>query len=185
MVRDGDKLFGLRLAAPVVKSFRYHFDSKTIDQPKQSEFSKDLMKLILDDAGDAIRQKLAMPSAWSDLTLSANFNLRGEDRAPKIKRLDFSMTVSAIKAPRQIVLEAHASDGCSPITMDGTPYAEIYRVERSATTVVLDVDPKPVNGAQFRQWTVRQGGQPRVEKGAKLTLDLKTHARVEAQFDRT
>ncbi len=185
VVRDGDRLFGLRLAAPVVKSFRYHFASKTIDQAQPSDFSKDLMKLILGDAGDAIRQKLAMPSAWSNLTLTAGFNLDDGVPAPEIERLDFSMVVSGLKAPRQIVLEAHASDGCSPITMDGDPYVEIYRVvDRSGATVELSVDPAPANGAKFRQWDIRQAGQPRVVKEPKLTIELKTHARVVAQFDR-
>jgi hypothetical protein len=185
VVRDGDKLFGLRLAAPVVKSFRYHFASKTIDQAKPSKFSEDLMNLILNDVGDTIRQKLAMPSAWTTLTLTAGFNLDDGVAAPKIKRLDFSMVVSGLKAPRQIVLEAHASDGCSPITMDGNSYAEIYRVvDRSGGTVELSVDPQPAKGVKFRQWSIRQGGQPRVEKEPRLKIDLKTHARVVAEFDR-
>jgi hypothetical protein len=67
--------------------------------------------------------------------------------------------------------------------MDGNPYDEIYRVaDRSGTTVELSVDP--ANGAKFRQWDIRQGGQPRVVKEPKLQVELKTHARVEAQFDR-
>lgn len=186
VVRDGAKLFGLRLAAPVVKTFRYHFESKQLEQAEQSEYWKDLMDLILGKEGAQIRQKLAMPSAWSTLTLRANFNRIGAVRAPKIKRIAFRMKVSSLIAPRQqIVLEARASDGCSPIAMDGNPYVEIYRVvDRSGTKVELSVDPKPANGAKFRQWNVRQGGEPWVVKEPKLQIDLKTHAQVEAQFDR-
>ena len=186
VVRDGGRLFGLRLAAPVVKTFRYHFESKKLDQAEQSEYWKDLMDLILGKEGASIRQKLAMPSAWSNLTLRANFNRIGAASAPKIKRIAFSMKVSALVAPRQqIVLEARASDGSSPIVMDGNPYVEIYRVaDRSGATVELSVDPGPANGAKFRQWDIRQGGQPRVVKEPKLKIELKTHARVEAQFDR-
>ena len=186
VVRDGGRLFGLRLAAPVVKTFRYHFESKEYEQAKQSEYWKDLMDLILGKDGASIRQKLAMPSAWSDLTLRANFNRIGAVSAPKIKRIAFSMTVSALVAPRQqIVLEARASDGGSPIAMDGNPYVEIYRVvDRGGTTVELSVDPAPADGVKFRQWDIRQGGQPRTVKEPKLKVELKTHARVEAQFDR-
>lgn len=186
VVRHGGKLFGLRLAAPVVKTFRYHFESKKLEQAEQSEYWKDLMDLILGKEGASIRQKLAMPSAWSTLTLRTNFNRIGAVSAPKIKRIAFSMKVSSLVAPRQqIVLEARSSDGSSPIAMDGNPYVEIYRVaDRSGTTVELSVDPGPANGAKFRQWDIRQGGQPRVVKEPKLKIELKTHARVEAQFDR-
>jgi hypothetical protein len=186
VVRHGGKLFGLRLAAPVVKTFRYHFESKKLEQAEQSEYWKDLMDLILGKEGASIRQKLAMPSAWSTLTLRANFNRIGAVSAPKIKRIAFSMKVSSLVAPRQqIVLEARSSDGSSPIAMDGNPYVEIYRVvDRSGATVELSVDPAPANGAKFRQWDIRQGGQPRVVKEPKLRIELKTHARVEAQFDR-
>lgn len=186
VVRDGGRLFGLRLAAPVVKTFRYHFESKQYDQAKPSEFWKDLMDLILGTEGASIRQKLAMPSAWSNLTLRANFSRIGAVSAPKIKRIAFSMTVSSLVAPRQqIVLEARASDGSSPIVMDGNPYVEIYRIaDRSGATVELSVDAKPANGAKFQQWAIRQGGQPRVVKEPKLKIELKTHAQVEAQFER-
>lgn len=184
VVRDGTTLFGLRLAAPIVKSFRYHFASGKIDKAEESEFSKDLMRLILDDADDKIRQKLAMPSAWTSLTLRATFNLRGEDTAPKIKRLDFSMKISGLKAPRQIVLDLRSSDGFSPIQLGGHDYAELYRVfDRSGETVQLTVDPKPANGVKFAHWEIRQGNaKPRTVTDPKLTLDLKTHAKVEAQF---
>jgi len=169
-----------------VKTFRYHFESKEYEQPKQSEFWQDLMDLILGKDGASIRQKLAMPSAWSTLTLRANFNRIGAMNAPKIKRIAFNMTISSLVAPRQqIVLEARSSDGSSPIVMEGNPYVEIYRVaDRAGATVELSVDPKPANGATFRQWDIRQGGQPRVVKEPKLKVELKTHARVEAQFDR-
>jgi hypothetical protein len=184
VARDGDRLFGLRLAAPAEMRFTYHFKSKKRDQPKQSEFSKDLMDLILDQAGDTIRQKLAMPAAWTSLTFRAHFNNIDCD-APRIRRLEFSMKVSASPAPPQIILEARASDGSSPIVMDGNPYVEIYRaIDRSGTTVELSVDPKPANGARFRQWEVRQAGKQRVVKEPKVQVELNTHAQVEAQFER-
>jgi hypothetical protein len=127
-----------------------------------------------------------MPSAWSNLTLRANFSRIGAVSASKIKRIAFSMTVSSLVAPReQIVLEARASDGCSPVMMDGNPYVEIYRVaDRAGATVELSVDPKLANGVKSRQWDIRRGGQPRVVTKPKLKVELKTHARVEAQFDR-
>jgi hypothetical protein len=69
--------------------------------------------------------------------------------------------------------------------MDGNPYVEIFRViDRSGATVELSVDPKPANGARFRQWDIRQAGKKRVATEPKLKVELKTHARVEAQFDR-
>ena len=170
----------------MVKTFRYHFESKELEQPKQSEYWQDLMDLILGKAGAPIRQKLAMPSAWSNLTLRANFSRIGAVSAPKIKRIAFSMTVSSLVAPRQqIVLEARASDGSSPIAMDGNSYVEIYRVvDRSGAKIKLSVDPAPANGVKFRQWDIRQGGQPRTVNEPELKIELKTHARVEAQFDR-
>jgi hypothetical protein len=186
IVRHDARLLGLRLAAPVAKTFRYHFESKELEQATESEFWQDLMDLILGEAGTKIRQKLAMPSAWTNLTLRARFSRIGTMRAPKIKRLAFRMKVSSLLAPdQQIVLEARSSDGCSPIVMDGNPYVEIYRVvDGSRTTVELSVDPAPANGAKFRQWNIRQGGDPRVVKEPKLKIQLKTHAQVEAQFDR-
>lgn len=183
IVRDGTTLFGLRLAAPVVKSFRYHFADGQIDKAEESEFSKDLMRLILDDADDKIRQKLAMPSAWTNLTLSATFNMRGDDVAPKIKRLDFIMKISGLKSPRQIVLDLRSSDGFSPIMLGEDRYAELYRVfDRSGDTVELAVDPKPAGGVKFKQWEIRQGNKRQTATEPKLTLELKSHARVEAQF---
>jgi hypothetical protein len=184
VVRDGDRLFGLRLAAPVVMNFVYHFKTGKLDQPEESKFSKDLMDLILDKAGDTIRQKLAMPSAWTSLTFRANFNNIDGD-APRIKRLEFSMKVSSLPALHQIVLDARSSDGSSPIVMDGDPYVEIYRViDRSGATVELSADPKPANGARFSQWEIRQAGKPRTVKEPKVRVELNTHAWVEAQFER-
>jgi len=184
IVRDGATLFGLRLAAPIVKSFRYHFSTGKIDKAEESAFSKDLMDLILDDAGDRIRQKLAMPAAWTDLTLRATFNLRGNDVAPRIERLDFSMKISGQKAHAQIVLDLRSSDGFSPVELAGQPYAGLYRVlDRSGQTVELAVDPNARDGVRFAQWKVRQGnGDPRTVTDPRLKLELKNHARVEAQF---
>ena len=184
VVRDGARLFGLRLAAPAVMSFRYHFKTKTIDPPQQSEFSKDLMDLILGSQGTDIREKLAMPAAWTTLTFRANFNNIDGD-APAIKQLHFVMKESARKATNQIVLEARSSDGSSPIVMDGNPHVEIFRVvDRSGESVELSVDPKPANGAKFRQWEIRQAGRRRVATEPKLKVELNTHAKVEAQFER-
>lgn len=184
IVRIGSRLLGLRLAAPIAKTFRYHFGDGTIEKDEESAFSKDLMKLIFDDADEKVRQKLAMPSAWTDLTLRATFNLRGEASAPKIERLDFSMKVGRLLAPRQIIFEARSSDGFSPITLDGKPYTELYRIlNRSGETVELMVDPKPANGLKFKQWEIREGSKkPQTATEPKLRLELKTHARVEAQF---
>jgi hypothetical protein len=184
IVRAGSKLLGLRLAAPIAKTFRYHFANSTIEKEEESEFSKDLMKLIFEDADDKVRQKLAMPSAWTDLTLRATFNLRGTASAPKIERLDFSMKVGRLLAPPQVILEARSSDAFSPITLDGKPHTELYRIlNRSGETVELTVDPKPANGVKFKQWEIRQGGKkPWTVSEPRLKLELKTHARVEAQF---
>lgn len=183
VVRDGGRLLGLRLAAPASMSFTYHFKSKVYDQPTQSKFSKDVMDLILDQASDKIRQKLAMPAAWTSLTFRAHFNNIDCD-APTIKQLAFSMMTSASLATDQIILQARASDGSSPIMMDGNPYVEIYRaVDRSGTTVELSVDPKPANGPRFRQWEIDQAGKVRTAKEPKLRIELNTHAKVQAQFE--
>lgn len=186
VVRHDGQLFGLRLAVPVVKTFLYHFESKKLEQAKQSEYWEDLMDLILGKEGASIRQKLAMPSAWSTLTLRASFSRIGAMSAPKINRIAMRVNVSSLVAPRQeIVLDARSSDGSSPIVMDGDPYVEIYRIfDRSGATVELSVDPAAANGSKFRQWNIRQAGQPRVVKEPKLKIDLKTHAHVEAQFER-
>lgn len=185
IVRAGSKLLGLRLAAPISKTFRYHFSDGTIEKEEESAFSQDLMTLIFADADQKVRQKLAMPSAWTDLTVRATFNnLETTASAPKIQRLDFSMKVGRLLAGPQIVLEARSSDAFSPIMLEGKPYAELYRIlNRSGETVELSVDPKPANGMKFKQWEIRQGGKkPSTVAEPKLKLELKTHARVEARF---
>jgi hypothetical protein len=183
IVRADNALFGLRLASPIVKSFRYHFATGKIEKGKESDFSKDLMKLILDDADDKIRQKLTMPAAWTNLSFRATFSMRGDDIAPTIERLEFTMKISALSALPQLVLDVRSSDGFSGVTVDGQRCAELYRVfDRKGDRVTLVADPEPADGMKFKQWEIRRGKERQTTTERELQLEIRSHTRVEAQF---
>ncbi|CUS43243.1 MAG: hypothetical protein V4610_19250 [Pseudomonadota bacterium] len=186
IVRNDDQLYGLRLPVSLVKSYRYHFSNGTITKAQQSALAKDLMNLILDDADDRIKQKMAMPSAWTTLTLKAAFNLRGNKPAPKIRRIDLTMVVSSVKAKsKQIVLDLAASDGFSALALpalsaDG--FTETYRIfdGKQGDTEIRVAEAGA--GTVLDHWLVSQGGKTVEKTGQSISLPIDRNTRVEAVF---
>lgn len=187
VMRSDDQLYGIRLPAPIVKSFRYHFADKRITKDRESELSKDLINQILGDMEDKIRQKMAMPSAWTTLTITANFNWRGKGAAPKIKRLDFTMAVSRQSITgKQIVLDVSSSDGCSPVRLvrDGSSreLTEAYFINAGPESIELDIADQDAARAQFNGWRIRQGRASKIEKARSIKVDVNLHTKIEALF---
>ncbi|MES1975356.1 MAG: hypothetical protein V4472_23090 [Pseudomonadota bacterium] len=187
IVRNDDQLYGLRLPVSLVKSYRYHFADRQISQAQQSALAKDLINLILDDSDEKIKQKMAMPSAWTTLTLKAAFNLRGSKPAPKIKRLDFAMVVSSVKAKsRQVVLDVASSDGFTALAMPGVSaerFSETYRIfdgKRGETEIAVATPP---DGARLARWVIQQGGKSMEKTGPSITLPIDRNTRIEAVFE--
>ncbi|TWB33273.1 hypothetical protein [Nitrospirillum pindoramense] len=183
VVRNGDKLYALRLPVPLVKSFRYDFKDAKIGKAQQSAFSKDLIDLILGDTNDRIRQKMAMPSAWTSLTLKAIFKVPHKATIPQIERLDFAMVISSLKAAKQVVLDASSTDGFSAFSVQGVPYTQAYQVMNGTRTEVeLSAADLATPGRQFDKWLIHQGSARKEEKAPTFKLLLNRHTKVEAVF---
>lgn len=186
IVRNDDQLYGLRLPVSLVRSYRYHFSGKTITKAQQSDLAKDLMNMILDDADNRIKQKMAMPSAWTTLTLKANFNGLGNKPAPSIKRIDLTMVVSSVKAKsRQIVLDVTASDGFSAVALPGLSpdgFSDTYRIfdGKQGETEIRAVDTGA--GTRLDRWVIRQGKNVEARTGPSIKLPIDRNTRIEAVF---
>ncbi|MEG3151197.1 hypothetical protein U1769_14995 [Sphingomonas sp. ZT3P38] len=186
IVRNEDQLYGLRLPVSLVRSYRYHFSNGTITKAQQSDLAKDLMNLILDDADNRIKQKMAMPSAWTTLTLKANFNGLGNKPAPSIKRIDLTMVVSSVKAKsRQVVLDIAASDGFSAVALPGLSpdgFSETYRIfdGKQGDTEIKVVDTGA--GTSLERWVIRQGKNVEERTGPSIRLPIDRNTRIEAVF---
>ncbi|GAA0302071.1 hypothetical protein GCM10009087_09780 [Sphingomonas oligophenolica] len=187
IVRSDDQLYGLRLPVSLVKSYRYHFSNGSITKAQQSALAKDLMSLILDDADDKIKQKMAMPAAWTTLTLKAAFNLHGDKPAPRIRRIDLTMIVSSVKAKsRQVVLDLAATDGFSALSvpaLSAEPLVEAYHVfDGKQGDLTISVAEPGEPGRKLDRWVIRQGGKTSVETGQSITLPIDRNTRIEAVF---
>jgi hypothetical protein len=181
-IRSGEHLYAVRSDAPRVWSWTYHFSdgSVTADAPQLD--SLDLLNMILKSDDVSIKQKLASPPAWSELTIKLEFTppLAPEKR-PALKSLIFVCKVDSLQSPdEQRVLDVRAEGASahvviSPADLAGRSdgYGDSYRVYSKAGKVKLEAPPQ-IGGRPFSHWDILASASYRKEEKSQIELVLNT-----------
>ena len=189
-VRRGEHLYAVRSDAPRVWTWTYHFSDNKQQPSVPSISSLDLLNLILDTSDEGIKQKLAAPPAWSDLTIDLEFSpqLPLESR-PVLESLMFVCTLESVSSSSaQRILDVRAGGtydrlAISPADLAGRGdgFGDSYRIYNKATKVTLKAPPT-IGDRPFAYWEVLTGDTHRHEE--KLTIDvvLDSNALVSCQY---
>lgn len=192
-VRKGYQLYSVYSDEPLNWSWTVMSDGK-VEPGKPSKASQDVLDLILGKGAGEIRQKVSMPPAWSNLTLSVMFSPPlPVEKSPRLKRLYFRMECDASPAPtshrvvsvRSLGTTPGAVISCTPdLANRGDGFDNVVRIYDKGTNVKLSV-PEHDGGAIFDSWDVvaHQSSRTGVkDREIKVTLD--EHAIVQCHWAR-
>ncbi len=121
-MRRAEGLYVLASDAPVRWRWSY-LAAGDIRPSKPSDTATDILDFILGAGSETIKQKVSLPPAWSDLTVSIQFSPRlSEENRPRVDQLYFEVEIDSSPAPDlQRVLSVRASGpsggavtACSP-----------------------------------------------------------------------
>ncbi|HTI70323.1 MAG TPA: SH3 domain-containing protein, partial [Candidatus Limnocylindria bacterium] len=179
-IRRGEHLYAVRSDAPRVWSWTYHFSDKSLQASVPSLSALDLLNMLLESDRDDIKQKLAAPPAWSELTIDVEFSPPiALEKRPKLKTLVFACEVEAAPAPgSQKVLDVRGASASERISIDPKDlggrsfgFGNAYRIYSNAATVRL-VAPAVLGDRPFLRWEVVSNTEPS-RKAEKAEIDLK------------
>lgn len=184
IVRNGTGLYGMRLPAPLILSSTYHFGTGRFTQARPSEAAKDLLNIVLDDMDERIRQRMALPAAWTTLRVKVAYSGLRSRQAPTIQAIGFRADIDSQATERgERVLHAAAMDGCTPLMatgIDTPPFISGYFIFPSPGLPVelASADPaRPV-----RHWRISKGGRRSEQAGPTLRIDVDPNLMVLAEL---
>ena len=161
-MRRADGLYVLASDAPVRWGWTY-MSAGDIRAATPSATAKDILDFILGKGAEPIKQKVSLPPAWSDLTISVLFSPPlPEDRRPRMTELYFEMRIDSSPAPDlQRVLwvqpkgtPAGAVTSCSAdLARRANGIDRMVRIYNKGATVDLSV-PAQAGGSVFEGWNV-------------------------------
>jgi hypothetical protein len=178
-IRRGEKLYAVRSDAPRVWSWTYHFNSGSLQAAVPTLTSLDLLNLLL-DSDDKIKQKLAAPPAWSELTIDVEFLPQiAPDLRPRLEALVFTCTVESGDAPAsQKVLDIRGASVAQSVTVKpadlagrGEGFGDVYRIYGNAASVSLKA-PAALGDLPFSHWDVVSSESSRTETQAEIDIRL-------------
>lgn len=183
IVRVDEHLYGVRRDADRIWSWSYGFDGHRVTPSLPSLSALDILNALLKTSDSGIKQKLALPPVWSDLTLEITFSdLPRNTPAPQVKNLVLGFGIDWLPAKQgQVMLDVRADDPSIEIGLsrpdqgqrkDGT--GGFHRIYGRGSS--LELTARPSQGWTFETWEV--GG--RTVPGAVLKLDLKSDTQVTA-----
>ena len=189
-VRRGEHLYAVRSDAPRLWKWTYHFSDGRQQPSVPSISSLDLLNLLLDTTDAGIKQKLAAPPGWSDLTINLEFSppLLPENR-PLLESLMFVCTVESVPAPSQHrILDVRAGGtyermAISPVDLAGRGdgFGDSYRIYNKAAKVTIKAPPK-IGGRSFAYWEVLTGGTHRTDDKPSVDVVLDANALVTCHY---
>jgi len=184
VLRKGTALYGIRLPAPVVYEFTYHFDTKAFSETQPSKAADDLLNIVLDDMEQKVKQRLAMPSAWGAMRINVSYsNMRGRT-PPTITSVGLLAKIDGQSASHQErVLQVNSKDGFTSLSVspvEPKPVLSGYFVFPSARTKVAIASADP--GRPVRTWRITRNGREEERAGPKLDLAVDVDMTVEAEF---
>jgi hypothetical protein len=161
-MRRAEGLYLLASDAPVRWGWTYMGEGD-IRPSTPSATATDILDFILGTGSDRVKQKVSLPPAWSDLTVSILFAPPlPEDRRPRLDQLYFEFRIDSSPAPGlQRVLSVRSSGtpggaliGCSPdLARRGDGLDSMIRIYNKGDAVRLSV-PNHAGGAAFDGWDV-------------------------------
>lgn len=182
-IRRGEHLYAVRSDAPRVWSWTYHFSDQSLKASVPSISSLDLLNILLESDNDEIKQKLAAPPAWSELTIDVEFSPPlAPDRRPALETLVLACIVESAPAPAsQKVLDIRgASDAecvsVTPADLAGRNYGfgDVYRIYGNSASVRLQA-AAALGDRPFSHWEVvssESSGSPHKETKAEIEIKL-------------
>ncbi len=188
IVRVDEHLYGLRRDADRTWSWTYGLSGQKVTPSLPSLEALDILNELIKSSDEKIKQKLALPPVWSDLTLEISFSdLPRNAPQPQVKNLVLAFDINWLPAkPGQVVLDVRAEDPSLEIILnredqgkrkDGT--GDFHRIYGKNSSIELTA--KASKGWAFKSWEV--GGKP--VEGAVLKLDLKGDTQVTALCSQT
>ncbi|CAM2005633.1 SH3 domain-containing protein [Acanthopleuribacter pedis] len=163
-LRRGEALFAVFGEQPRSWGWSYlsaAAEGARIQEHTTSDAAEDMLQFILGDKKGVIRQKTALPPAWSPLTINLRFSPPlPQSRRPRVTRLIWTVKTSSIEAPkRQAVLQVQrlglpgfAEIHCPPdLAGRGAGVNSFYRIFSKGSKVSLGA-PEMNGAAAFDSW---------------------------------
>lgn len=181
-IRSGEHLYAVRSDAPRVWSWTYHFSDRSVTADVPSLSSLDLLNMILKSDDDTIKQKLAAPPAWSELTVKLEFSPPiAPEKRPALESLMFVCKVESLNSPTaQRVLDVRAEAASehiqiSPADLAGRSdgYGDSYRIYSTAGKVKLEAPPQ-IGGRPFSHWDILTSEAYRKETKSQIEVVINT-----------
>jgi flagellin-like hook-associated protein FlgL len=180
-MRKGQQLYSVYSDEPL--NWSWTMPAGKIEPGKRSKASEDVLDYILGKGAGKIRQKVATPPVWSDLTVSLMYSPEfPAGKSPRLTRLYFLFECDASLAPaNQRVLNVRSLGAMPGAVITCTPdlakradgFNQMVRIYDKGTAATLSV-PEQVGGAVFDSWDLvsRQSSEPGVKKReVKVKLD--------------
>lgn len=179
-MRKAEWLYSVYSDQPLNWSWTYIAGKVRPSTPSQA--SQDILDMILGKDAGQIRQKVALPPVWSDLTVNVAYSPElPPGKRPRIARLyfEFSCDISAAPAHQRVLkVRSIGSTGgavieCSPdLAGRGNGFEHMVRIYAKDASVRLSVPPQ-VAGAVFAAWDlvgtqINQVGLNQTEVSARL-----------------
>ncbi len=191
-VRSGSKLFGVHHDAPREWRWIYGFSGAAEQKAAPTAATLDQLNLLLEDTKVEIKEKLAMPVAWSDLELEVNYPTSlPPERRPRIERLLLSFKVDGAPAADGVfVLDVRTDNPYVTLTVDKEDLngrtngrGRLYRLYPNGTTVRLGFSgDSPI---PFAGWRATAGRHLAMSQGAdpqSIVIDMTQHVVAECNF---
>ncbi|HKC65776.1 MAG TPA: SH3 domain-containing protein, partial [Pyrinomonadaceae bacterium] len=189
-IRSGEHLYAVRSDAPRVWSWTYHFSNGSVEADAPSLSSLDLLNMILKSDDKEIKQKLAAPPAWSELTINLEFTPQlTPEKRPVLKSLIFVCKVDSLESPdAQRVLDVRAERASEHVVISpadlagrGDGYGDSYRIYSKADKVKLEATPQ-IGGRPFSHWDILTSEAYRKEEKSQIELVLNTNTLVYSRY---
>jgi hypothetical protein len=189
-MRKGHQLYSVYSDEPLY--WEWTMPKGKITPSKPSETSQDMLDLILGKGAGKIRQKVALPPLWSDLTVSVMYSPDfPTGKAPRITSLYFLMEIDATLAPtshrvltvRSLGTTPGAVISCTPdLAERGDGFNNAIRIYDQGSSVTLGV-PEHAGGALFDSWDIvaHQTSKTDVKK-REVEVELAEHTLAQCKW---
>jgi len=159
-----------------------------------SNVAEDMLNLILGAGAERIKQKVALPPMWSDLSISVRFSpALPEAQRPRITRLYFQFLCDGSPAPEhQCVLTVQPSGTPGGAVIDcpadlahrGPGFDSMVRIFSRGAQVRVSAPPTP-SAAVFDSWDLLGRDVSRIgETAPAVTLTMSDHVLARCTWER-
>ncbi len=186
-MRKGESLYSVYSDQPLSWSWTYIAGKVRAGTPSQA--SQDILDMILGKDAGRIRQKVALPPVWSDLTVSISYSQElPPEKRPRVSRLYFEFGCDISDAPAQqrvLKVRSVGTTGgavieCQPdLGGRGNGFRHMIRIYPKDANVRLSV-PTHAGGAAFEAWDL-VGTQVNRTGVRQTGVDVKLNGNVLAQ----